>query len=52
MASFDEYVEVLGFDLITISLCVLSLAASSRLQPVEEVRASRAEGQAAHPQTL
>lgn len=52
MASFDECIEVLGFDIITISLCVLSLAASSRLQPVEEVCACRAEGQAAHPQTL
>lgn len=41
--------------LLTISHLVLSacpLVAPPRLQPAEEVRARRAEGQAAHPQTL
>lgn len=41
--------------LLTVSHLVLSacpLVAPPRLQPAEEVRARRAEGQAAHPQTL
>lgn len=41
--------------LFTVSHLVLSacpLVAPPRLQPAEEVRARRAEGQAAHPQTL
>lgn len=41
--------------LLTVSHLVLSacpLLAPPRLQPAEEVRARRAEGQAAHPQTL
>lgn len=50
IASFEEFIASLRFD--PSQFVYLSLAASSRLQPVEEVRACRAEGQAAHPQTL
>lgn len=49
-ASFEEFIESLRSD--PSQSVHLFLAASSHLQPVEEVRACRAEGQAAHPQTF